>query len=145
MGGPGSGRPAETYAERLARLSNPDAPRRGRRPGGHNSAESCAAIRVGMLAACEIKRHRPGVCDECKRPPDGRDSLEWFQKRWLCGSCLADEMEPLRIEDFVFTGTTNLGAAISDHGLGSGHSHGPDGDRAISTDATRAARKRRSA
>jgi len=126
---------------------------RGRRPGGHNSAEGCAAIRVGMLAAHEIKRHRPGVCDECKRPPDGRDSLEWFQRRWLCGSCLADEMEPLRIEDFVYSGTSCLGAAICESGMESGHGHGPTGDarphgglaEALSTDATRAARRRRSA
>jgi hypothetical protein len=146
MGGPGSGRPAETYAERLARLSNPDAPRRGRKLGGHNTPEGCAAIRAGMLAACEIKRHRPGVCDECKRPPDGRDSLEWFQRRWLCCSCLADEMEPLRNEDFVYTGTSCLGDAGECHAMESGHGHGPTGDAALSTATTRAAReKRRSA
>lgn len=111
MGGPGSGRHNGQH---------------GRNAGTGNSAEHTEAMRAGMLAAHAIKASRPDVCEACGSKP----ATDWFQRRWLCGSCLLDKMEPLRIEDFIRTGTSNLGDACECHGMLSDHARGPEGDRA---------------
>ena len=127
MGGPGSGRHAGP---------------RGRLAGVGNTRTHTEALRAGMLAMYALRASAPETCEECGRG----GSLVLFRQRWLCeGSCLNDAMEPLRIEDFVYTGGSNLGDAAEYHGMQSDHGHGPTGDQAISTPATRAAATRRRA
>jgi len=114
MGGPGSGRPR----------------------GGKNSNSSREAMRVGMIAARRLKASQPENCQACGEPGNG--DLSWCCRRdahdnpgermWLCGSCLTGPMLPLHIEDFARSGTSNLGAAQRFE-IGSGHAHGPEGDR----------------
>lgn len=103
---------------------------RGRRRGSHVSTSQLEAMRVGMIAARLIKSKRPRVCDECGSKAAIGESLELFQRRWLCGSCLAGDMLPLRIEDFTLSGVSNLGCACDSHGMMSDHLRGPDGDAA---------------
>ena len=140
MGGVGSGRRAGS--SRFPGLA------RGRLAGVCNTPEHTEAMRAGMLAVYAMKASAPDRCEECDREPDrgmpGGAALERFQGRWLCGMCLSDEMEPLRIEDFVWTGTSCLGAACDEASI-SGHAFGPFGDQALSTEKTRAAAARRRA
>jgi|GEM_PF-3348240 hypothetical protein len=137
MGGPGSGRHGF----------------QGRQRGGHNSATAIEAMRAGMRAAHALMATQPENCQKCGEP--GFGDLSWCclrdendkpgERQWLCGVCLTGPMVPLKIEDFVYSRTSNLGVACEHHGMQSFHNHGPNGDRAISTPATRAARQRRSA
>jgi len=139
MGGPGSGRPAGCHSSTRGRT---------------NSETTIAAMRVGMLAAHMIKRDRPDACQRCGLPPKPGEPLEWYgeadehgerHRLWLCSSCLAGPMIPLDLADFARSGVSNLGAAAEHHGMQSDHGHGPTGDQAISTPATRAAAERRRA
>ncbi len=130
----------ESYAARVVRIAAERAgartgtrteartETRGRKPGSVNTPAHVEAQRVGMIAAHAVKSSRPGYCDECGREACGRDAIDLFRGRWLCNSCLTDEMEPLRIEDFAWSGTSNLGAAIDDEGMVKDHCHGPTGD-----------------
>ena len=125
MGGPGSGRPAGCHSSTRGRT---------------NSETTIAAMRVGMLAAHMIKRDRPNACQRCGLPPKPGEPLEWYgeadehgerHRLWLCSSCLAGPMIPLDLADFSRSGSSNLGES-QEHEIGTGHCHGPDGDRALS-------------
>jgi hypothetical protein len=106
----------------------------GRHRGGRNTAEACAKMRAGMRAAHRVKASQPADCEECGAP--GHGDLNWHgevdengkrKRKWKCGSCLSGPIDPLRIEDFARSGTTNLNAA-AEHEIATEHGRGPQGD-----------------
>lgn len=124
MGGPGGG----CYTGR-----------RGRAHGGTNSAASIEAMRIGMAATHRRKATRPDACQRCGAEPSAEDPLEWFrtrdendepgERRWLCGRCMLGKMNPLNIENFTRSGTSNLDSAQA-RGYGTEHRKGQGIDRA---------------
>lgn len=90
----------------------------GRSVGGKNSEESRRAIRAGIIAAHRIRSSRPKTCQKCGLMTRNlywcalRDEVdEPGARQWICGQCLAGPMEPLELEMFARSGTSNLGAA----------------------------------
>jgi len=53
----------------------------------------------------------PGHCEKCGSESAKRD-MDFFQKKWLCSSCLIGDEEPTTVEDHVYTGTSNLGSEV---------------------------------
>jgi hypothetical protein len=113
--------------------------KQGRKKGGHNSAASCEAIRAGMVAMHLHRQTRPDACQGCGTVTGDldwcalrdRETDEPGPRQWYCGTCLTGPVEPLDLETFVRSGTSNLGAAQIHHGMMSDHGHGPEGDRAL--------------
>ena len=57
---------------------------------------------------------RSRACQECSGRPRAGQSLVWYRKRWICGDCMNGNIIPLRIDDFMHSGITNLGDAQID-------------------------------
>jgi hypothetical protein len=92
---------------------------RGETMKGHhtaNSAETREKIASRMRGMMPVWK-RPTRCQKCGAEVR-RSLIERWRGEWLCGDCLNGTLEPLSIDDFVYSGTSNLADAEPD---------GPDG------------------
>lgn len=81
---------------------------RGRKAGGHNTPAAIERIANAMKAHHLRIRARPCYCEKCGVKVKRAD-LERTGGKWVCGFCLNADIEPLRLEDFVYCnrGTMN--------------------------------------
>jgi hypothetical protein len=55
---------------------------------------------------------KPKKCERCGAVGNIGNPLDRYKNKWICPECLNCDSEPARIEDYLYTGTSNLGIEI---------------------------------